>query len=47
MKVTIIIHDAEEGGFWAKAPALPGCATRGHLMFNHREAIDGCLSVPQ
>ena len=29
MKVKVIIHEAEEGGFWAEVPALPGCATQG------------------
>ena len=49
MKIKIVIHDAEEGGFWAEVPALPGCATQGEtmdeLMFNLREAIEGCLSI--
>ena len=27
MKIKIVIHDAEKGGFWAEVPALPGCAT--------------------
>lgn len=51
MKIKIVIHDAEEGGLWAEVPALPGCATQGEtmdeLMFNLREAIEGCLSVPR
>ncbi len=49
MKIKIVVHDAEEGGFWAEVPALPGCATQGEtmdeLMFNLREAIEGCLSI--
>ena len=49
MKIKIVIHDAEEGGFWAEVPALPGCATQGEtmdeLMQNLQEAIAGCLSV--
>ncbi len=49
MKLKIIIHDAEEGGYWAEAPAIPGCATQGEtldqLLENMREAIKGCLSV--
>ena len=27
MKLKIIIHEAEEGGYWAEIPAIPGCAT--------------------
>lgn len=26
---TIVIHPAEEGGFWVSVPALPGCFTQG------------------
>lgn len=44
-----IIHDAEEGGYWAEVPALPGCVTEGEtipeLHDNLREAIRGCLAV--
>ncbi len=49
MKIKAIIHDAEEGGFWAEVPAIPGCATQGEtmdgLVRNLDEAIEGCLSV--
>jgi predicted RNase H-like HicB family nuclease len=49
MKIKAIVHDAEEGGFWAEVPAIPGCATQGEtmdeLMHNLHEAIEACLSV--
>lgn len=49
MKIDIVVHEAEEGGFWAEAPALPGCATQGdtmeELLRNLHEAIEGYLSV--
>lgn len=49
MKLKVIVHDAEEGGFWAEVPAIPGCATQGdnfeELLQNLYEAIEGCLSV--
>lgn len=49
MKFKAIVHEAEEGGFWAEVPAIPGCATQGETMeelrANLREAIEGCLSV--
>jgi predicted RNase H-like HicB family nuclease len=25
MKIKAIVHKAEEGGYWAEVPALPGC----------------------
>ena len=49
MKLKVVIHEAEEGGFWAEVPSIPGCATQGEtyeeLIANVREAIEGCLSV--
>jgi predicted RNase H-like HicB family nuclease len=49
MKIKIVVHDAEEGGFWAEAPAIPGCASQGEtmeeLLHNMNDAIEGCLSV--
>lgn len=32
MKIKVVVHDAEEGGFWAEVPAIPGCATQGETM---------------
>ena len=49
MKIKAIIHEAEEGGYWAEVPSLPGCATQGETLEeirkNIREAIEGYLSV--
>ena len=49
MKIKAIIHDAEEGGFWAEVPALPGCVSQGEtmqeLLANIEEAIEGCLAI--
>jgi predicted RNase H-like HicB family nuclease len=49
MKLKVVIHEAEEGGFWAEVPSIPGCATQGdtfdELLTNLYEAIEGCLSV--
>ena len=49
MQIKAIVHEAEDGGYWAEVPAIPGCATQGEtmdeLLANLREAIEGCLSV--
>ena len=49
MKLKVIVHEAEEGGYWAEVPAIPRCATQGEtideLMTNVEEAIDACLLV--
>ena len=49
MTLKVIVHQAEEGGYWAEVPALPGCVTQGETVeevtANVREAIEGWLSV--
>ncbi len=48
MKIKVIVHEAEEGGFWAEVPAIPGCATQGEtfeeLLKNLYEAVVSCFS---
>jgi predicted RNase H-like HicB family nuclease len=43
-KLEAVIHDAEEGGYWAEVPALPGCYTQAEtlaeLRRNVRIAVD-------
>jgi predicted RNase H-like HicB family nuclease len=49
MKLKIIVHEADEGGYWAEVPSIPGCATQGEtfeeLLQNLYDAVEGCLSV--
>lgn len=49
MRIKVVVHEAEEGGYWAEVPAIPGCATQGEtfeeLLQNLYEAVEGCLSV--
>lgn len=49
MKIRAIVHSAEEGGYWAEVPALPGCITEGdtmeEVMANLKDAIEGWLDV--
>jgi len=49
MKIKAIVHEAEEGGFWAEVPAIPGCASQGEtmdeLIKNLHEAVEACLAV--
>ena len=49
MILKVVMHQAEEGGYWAEVPAIPGCASQGdsmrELRENIHEAIEGCLSV--
>lgn len=47
MTLKVLIHSAEEGGYWAEVPALPGCVSQAEtvdeLRSNVREAIEGWL----
>ncbi len=49
MKIKAIIYTADEGGYWAEVPALPGCITEGdtkeEVLSNLQDAIQGWLEV--
>jgi len=49
IKYLLKIHKAEEGGFWAEFPDLPGCVTQGEteqeVMANAKDALSGWLAV--
>ena len=49
MNVKVIVHEAEEGGYWGEVPVLPGCASQGEtikdLMRNLRKA-SACSTWP-
>jgi hypothetical protein len=38
MKIQVLIHPAEDGGYWAEAPALQGCYSEG-------ETIDEAIKI--
>ncbi|MBI4084155.1 MAG: type II toxin-antitoxin system HicB family antitoxin [Candidatus Lambdaproteobacteria bacterium] len=47
LKVAMVVHEAEEGGYWAAFPELPGCFTQGETLEELRrhaaEAVAGWL----
>jgi predicted RNase H-like HicB family nuclease len=45
MKIKAIIHEAEEGGFWAEVPALPGCSTQGETMEELTENLKDAIAL--
>ena len=49
MKLKIIVHNTEEGGYWAEVPAIHACATQGdtfeELLENLYEAIEGVFNT--
>ncbi|MBE0433900.1 type II toxin-antitoxin system HicB family antitoxin [candidate division WOR-3 bacterium] len=46
---TIVMHPAEEGGYWVEVPALPGCFSQGETveeaLANIKEAVESHLIV--
>jgi predicted RNase H-like HicB family nuclease len=51
MKLKVLVHPAEEGGYWAEVPGLPCCVSEGdtyeETLANIREAAEGWLEVVQ
>ncbi|HPZ08276.1 MAG TPA: type II toxin-antitoxin system HicB family antitoxin [Candidatus Eremiobacteraeota bacterium] len=49
MEYTAILHPAEEGGYWAEVPALPGCFSQGETVEetfrNIKEAIESHIEA--
>ena len=49
MNLKVVVHQAEEGGYWAEISSILSCATQGEtfdeLLSNIYEAVKGCLSV--
>ena len=49
MRIKAVIHLAEEGGYWAEVPALPGCITEGdtkdEVINNLKDAVEGWFEV--
>jgi predicted RNase H-like HicB family nuclease len=47
MKLTVQVHNDEDGGFWAEVVEIPGCITQGdtveELEANLREVIEMSL----
>lgn len=48
MEFTVIIHPAEEGGYWTEVPALPGCGSQGETIDEAiamtKDAIEGFIA---
>jgi predicted RNase H-like HicB family nuclease len=47
VEYTILVHEAEKGGFWSEVPALSGCYSQGETidetLHNTKEAIESYL----
>ena len=51
LEYTIVIHPAEEGGFWSEVPSLPGAGSQGEsvdeTVSNTKESIQAVLEVSE
>ena len=45
MSITAIIHEAEEGGYWAEVPSLHGCVTEGETLEEVKAALREAVLV--
>ncbi len=48
-RLKVLVHEAEEGGYWGEVLGLPGCVSQGEteeeLMVNMRESIEAVLAA--
>jgi predicted RNase H-like HicB family nuclease len=49
MKIKAIVHEVEEGGFWAEVPSIAGCGVEGATVEDAvtklHGKIEACLRV--
>ncbi len=45
MEYSVVVHEAEEGGFWVEIPALPGCYSQGESLEETRENVREAISL--
>lgn len=43
MKYSVVIHEAEEGGYWAEVPALGACYSQGETIEETLEEMRGAI----
>jgi len=39
IKVKVVVHKAEEGGYWGEVTSLPGCFTQGETLEEIKQKI--------
>ena len=45
MEYSVVIHNAEEGGFWVQVPALPGCYSQGESIPETLENVNEAIAL--
>lgn len=44
MEYVVIVHTAEEGGYWAEVPALDGCFAQGESVEDAIDDVRGAIT---
>jgi predicted RNase H-like HicB family nuclease len=44
MEYVVVIHTAEEGGYWAEVPALPGCFAQAETLEDLLDEVRGAIA---
>jgi predicted RNase H-like HicB family nuclease len=45
MEYSVIVHEAEEGGYWVEVPALPGCYSQGETVEETLEHVKEAIGL--
>jgi len=45
LNIKVVMHKAEEGGFWVEVPALPGCFSQGETKREALESVKEAISM--
>ncbi len=45
LNIKVVLHPAEEGGFWVEVPALPGCVSQGETKEEALNAVKEAISL--
>ena len=45
MRYSVIVHSAEESGFWVEVPALPGCYSQGESVEESLENVTEAIEL--
>lgn len=44
-KLRVVVHKADEGGYWAEVPALPGCYTQAETLAELRRNVQDAVDL--
>lgn len=45
MEYSVVVHKAEESGFWVEVPALPGCYSQGETVTEALKHVQEAIAL--